>query len=350
MKNSNASIHHHYWQQLMRNRELYKQLASFDVVPDLQFDQNHISWDSFNQLILAILETSIKKTQLLEIAASLSQATHGPLGLAILSAATVGEALEILASHMASRQTVFSLNLIKTNRGARLLFEANVERDELYEMFEHGSMLTISSFIQNIASPLPEQSMKVCSCATTLEFIDVLTSLYSDIGVDCLSFHQKQPELIFTNQCLAIPSAFADRTTCQTNLIKCYKDKLEEAKDNRDIQQKINNVLDDFFAIRELEHSNDLASSAAPTTESVARQLNVSTRTLHRQLGEKNTTFKNLWVNKRKMRAEKLLLESDFSIASIAALVGYTDTANFVRAFKQWHNKTPTQWQQDQKA
>jgi len=73
----------------------------------------------------------------------------------------------------------------------------------------------------------------------------------------------------------------------------------------------------------------------------VAAQLHVSSRTLKRRLAEHRTTFSAIVDGERKRRALTLLRSTALTHDQVAAQLGYSDVANFSRAFRRWTGKTP---------
>jgi len=78
--------------------------------------------------------------------------------------------------------------------------------------------------------------------------------------------------------------------------------------------------------------------------EGVARALGISARTLKRRLAEEQTTFSAIRDTWLRDRATALLLNHDLTVESIADRLGYSDAANFTRAFVRWVGKTPSAW------
>ena len=76
----------------------------------------------------------------------------------------------------------------------------------------------------------------------------------------------------------------------------------------------------------------------------VARDLNMSARTLRRRLQEENTSFRNLVDELRKELAIKYLRDTDLTIEHIAESLGFSDEANFRQAFRRWTNAAPNQF------
>ena len=75
--------------------------------------------------------------------------------------------------------------------------------------------------------------------------------------------------------------------------------------------------------------------------DDLARWLNLSTRTLHRQLQEEGATLQQLKDSVRRAKAVDWLLRSTRPIKQIAAEVGFQNEKSFMRAFKTWTGQTP---------
>ncbi|MDX2091432.1 MAG: helix-turn-helix domain-containing protein [Kofleriaceae bacterium] len=82
------------------------------------------------------------------------------------------------------------------------------------------------------------------------------------------------------------------------------------------------------------------------TGSSLARSLGMSTRTLHRRLGESGRTFQALVDDFRADESERLLLQPQRSLAEVALAVGYSDQSAWTRAFRRWHGITPSEWRE----
>ena len=78
--------------------------------------------------------------------------------------------------------------------------------------------------------------------------------------------------------------------------------------------------------------------------DEVAEQLGMSRRTLLRYLEREGTTFKDLLEGARREAAFQALAHSTNTISEIAALLGYSETAAFSRAFKRWAGQSPVEY------
>jgi AraC-like DNA-binding protein len=80
------------------------------------------------------------------------------------------------------------------------------------------------------------------------------------------------------------------------------------------------------------------------TLEDLARRLNVSARTIDRHLRAENLAFRELSDKVRFARACEMLCESGATIKQVALKLGFSDTANFSRAFRRVVGVTPTDY------
>jgi AraC-like DNA-binding protein len=78
-----------------------------------------------------------------------------------------------------------------------------------------------------------------------------------------------------------------------------------------------------------------------PKLGNIAEALQVSPRSLQRQLKEEETSFKHLLEYTRKALAVQYLHKPHHSIGEIAYLLGFSESTHFTRAFNRWTGKTP---------
>ena len=91
-------------------------------------------------------------------------------------------------------------------------------------------------------------------------------------------------------------------------------------------------------------------SSAFPGPNVTARLFHLTPRTLHRRLLEEGASFKDILEQVRHTLAVEYLKAGHLSIEEIAYSLGYTDMANFRRAFKRWEAMPPSRYRAAQGA
>ncbi len=86
----------------------------------------------------------------------------------------------------------------------------------------------------------------------------------------------------------------------------------------------------------------DQLSSGEPSVGSIAKQLNMSSRTLQRKLSEADTTYEKLVDETRRDMALRYVEATDKSIIEIAFMLGFANQSAFTRAFKRWTGLPPS--------
>ncbi len=94
--------------------------------------------------------------------------------------------------------------------------------------------------------------------------------------------------------------------------------------------------------VREIVKSQLLTGN--PDLPTVAGKAGLPVRTLQRRLASSGVTFSDLATDIKINLARELLGDRSRSIDEIASMLGYTDPANFTRAFKNRAGMTPTQF------
>ena len=81
----------------------------------------------------------------------------------------------------------------------------------------------------------------------------------------------------------------------------------------------------------------------APIHE-LAKELGVSSQTLHRRLKESATSYQKIKDNLRREVAIHKLVNERLSVEQVAEVVGFTESRSFTRAFKHWTGLTPREY------
>lgn len=99
-----------------------------------------------------------------------------------------------------------------------------------------------------------------------------------------------------------------------------------------------------FDLCNTVEHAACRNLAAKVAIEDIARELNMSSRTLRRRLATEGVSFETLVENARKTLAINLLANSDVSIERVAGETGYSDVRSFRRAFRRWTGASPHEY------
>jgi AraC-like DNA-binding protein len=98
--------------------------------------------------------------------------------------------------------------------------------------------------------------------------------------------------------------------------------------------------------VQEVADALALTSEGYPTMSQVAQRMGITSRTLARHLDRYGLTFRQVLDERRHMEACAMLGEGQMAVEDIAARLGYSDPANFTRAFRRWAGCTPSQYRE----
>jgi AraC-like DNA-binding protein len=87
-----------------------------------------------------------------------------------------------------------------------------------------------------------------------------------------------------------------------------------------------------------------IVAGQRPTIEDLARELNMSARTLQRRLANDGLSFQQLLEDARRELAHHYLLHSSLELTEAAYLLGFENSNSFFRAFHSWEGVSPAKW------
>lgn len=145
-----------------------------------------------------------------------------------------------------------------------------------------------------------------------------------------LEFSAPANALYFKRRALItpLPTANAELARANDKVVTDYLARFERGSIRRQVELKLLAQL----------------SSGHVSQQSVAKVLNLSPRSLQRRLREEGTSYKELLEQTRRDLAARYAKESQLSLGEITFLLGFSEPANFARAFKRWYGVTPTEY------
>jgi AraC-like DNA-binding protein len=90
----------------------------------------------------------------------------------------------------------------------------------------------------------------------------------------------------------------------------------------------------------------EMLPSGRVSARQVAEALHLSVRSLQRKLAEKGASFAQLLEDTRRELARQYVGNSRLSVGEITYLLGFSDPANFTRAFRRWTGQSPSAFRQ----
>ena len=144
-----------------------------------------------------------------------------------------------------------------------------------------------------------------------------------------LSFANRTNQIIFRSGWLDQAANLGNKTTYPAVVALC-DDLLNDLKSRIGVAGEIRALL-----LRDITNP--------PTLAAIANLLEVSDRSLRRQLREQGISFRGLLEELRMQIALKYLRTTRLANEDIAFALGFSDAANFRRALRRWTNKSPSE-------
>jgi AraC-like DNA-binding protein len=85
-------------------------------------------------------------------------------------------------------------------------------------------------------------------------------------------------------------------------------------------------------------------SSGAVRAETVAAELNMSSRTLQRRLHDEGASYTTVLDDTRRELARRLIEEQTMTLSEISYLLGFSEVSSFSRSFRRWMGQSPTDY------
>jgi AraC-like DNA-binding protein len=253
---------------------------------------------------------------------------HGLLGMAVLSATTLREAIDLGVRFLAPViTTAFSLRLEVDGDTASLILEEHADFGAARGIFVVAALIAIWQLGLAITSrPMNGHA----------DFALPKPANYANIQLvvqDRMRFDQPQHRLVFDAEVLDAKPTMADPVALGLAREQCERILASRGPSAR-ITERVRSLV--------------IHTGHGPVSlERVARVLGLSPRTLKRTLAAEATTFSAIVEEERREQAMLLLRSSDTSVTEIAESLGFANSANFLRAFRRWTGRTPSEYRNE---
>jgi AraC-like DNA-binding protein len=299
-------------------------LAVADLQPaDLADGQRGLGFAPFMKLMHAGLAATHEPALGLLVGERLRINTHGMLGYAAMNSSTLRQALSLLEIFLPLRTTLVSVTQRVQGDEAWVGFPVARPMDGLELTVSEAILLTIKNLIDQITLGAC-QVRRVCFQQPEPAYADLARDMF---GCE-VRYSQDWTGLVLPDAGLDLPLSSADPASFDEAARLC-----REELDKRDVNAPLS-----------IQVRRNLLSRqhGFPPLQLVARQFNLTPRTLHRRLVEEGTSFQQILDEVRHHLAVQYLQAGKLSLQEIAYTLGYHDPANFRRAFKRWTGQAPS--------
>lgn len=164
---------------------------------------------------------------------------------------------------------------------------------------------------------------------------EVLSAYQQYFGIKHFVFNCHETGVIFNPAILDQAVTYSD-----PSLLKLLTDKADAELKSLATETQLVNKVNAVIKRRMLGQT--------PSIIKTAEDCAMSRASLQRHLAKAGTSFQALLDEARRSMALELLAEPNNSVAHVAFMLGYGDSAAFYHAFKRWTGLTPTQFRQQQ--
>lgn len=251
-------------------------------------------------------------------------ATLHSLGLAILTARSLEQVLDIFARYCKIISSTMEASLRHKDHATTLRIRTlNGMEPNL------SALMTVLAFIYRQAKSLSQHHVTPLYVGLPVEDLTEKEKLrleeYFGVAVD--TSYQRSVAITFSYEDTIEPYASANAV---------LRDVTEELS-----RQYLNRVRQSSFTARVEEEIRSVLSQGQPKIEDIAKSLNVSVRTLQRRLDSEHVTYMELLDRLRKKLAHDALAHSELSITEVSYELGFSDPSNFNRSCNRWFGISP---------
>jgi AraC-like DNA-binding protein len=285
--------------------------------------------DPATRLTLPVYERLIERARTLtgepglgfHLGLSMRISAHGHLGFAAMTATTLRGALDIAARFAPTRSTAVALRLEIDGDRALVVIEEKASFGSARDVV----ILSLVVGIWQIGNALTGQSLRG---GVDLAFPEpAYFARFVSLAPGPVRFDQPRHQLIFDKSMLELPLVLSDPPAQSLAREQCERE-LEAIGPRAAV----------VAGVRANLAREDGGFYPLPR---IAKKMHMSVRTLKRKLEADGTSYSELLDEQRRGKAMLLLRRDDLAIEEVADRLGYSDAANFTRAFRRWTGTTP---------
>lgn len=249
----------------------------------------------------------------------------GSFGLAVMSVATIGDASAYFLELHRVLQTPFRLEHEVVGNEVHMRTVYIPELRALPEFGFHADCLA-AICVAGLSAMLgrPARALRYVTPRPSCFDPQLYLSLLCD---ELVCQPETHSTLVYPASLMSEPVATRNRTF-ELEHRKVFEAALQGNEPRHSLGEQLRQILQDRLA-------------DPPSLAQASRMLGMSERSLRWQLDQASLTYRGLLSELRREQAERMLREGR-SVRHVCAALGYSDTANFRRAFRRWTDRAPS--------
>ncbi|WP_347468600.1 AraC family transcriptional regulator [Burkholderia stagnalis] len=279
-------------------------------------------------IVFNLLDATDDPSIAIEIGLRSSLTKSGLIGFGLMSCATLGEAIQLGIRYLPTRVPFFSVRLTQFDGTAQIDVREAFPLGRLRRFAVENFLVETAILFNSLLEPALGRTLK-SRAELHFEWPEPAWFDAYRARLPRCHFGASANRIRCDAALLDEPIGTANAQTAQMIVQQCEAE-LARLGYTESVVERVRNLL-------------ICGAHGYPSVDDVARELHVSARTLKRKLAEYGATYSALLDEIRLRDALRLLEGTRLPVDEIAARVGYTDRANFTRAFKRWTGMAPSE-------
>ncbi len=258
----------------------------------------------------------------LKVASHLSMTAMPALGTALLSSTSAADACRRIERYLPLVSDAVSFRIEASRRWIDVQLDSRWQGSLVTDADIDLILASLSQFLHDFSlGGLQPAALRLCRSATP-DISDYVSCFGENIRFGAPSNRLRYPR---DDWFAPMPGADAEIDDLSEQLLENYLQHWETDPITTQARAQIVQML----------------PGGEPDLAHVAKALRSSSRTLQRRLDHANTSFSGLIRTARQELANSYLSDGRYSLKDVAFLLGFSDQANFSRAFKNWYGIAP---------
>ena len=259
----------------------------------------------------------------LRVGASMRCDDYGAFGLAWKSALNLRGSFERTERYARVLTSVSAYRVRDAEEGVYMQLHRKGERRLGLRLSNEATIASLVAMSQEVST------MKCQAQAIYFRHRAPCTTVAHERHFNCpVHFGSEMDALLVSSALLERPNRLGDRS-----ISRFFDTHLEEELSNYDDSASLEHRVRILVS--------QTLSQGVPRMSDVASGLGMSGRTLQRRLSDQRYSFRTLVDESRRELAERLLEGTEYPLAEVAFLTGFSEQSAFNRAFKRWAGLTP---------
>ena len=289
----------------------------------LEAPNGRLSFIDFNQLASTALSRCNEPALGLVLGQRLNVSSHGILGYAVLSSATLDQAIQFALKYYRVLGLAFELERLESDERVELRASEAMPLGPMSRFAAEGLLCSLHSIAQFLLGERM-QGIEVGFAYPA----PLYAERYHEVFGPNVQFDQPYHRISIPKHYLQRSMALANPATVQMCEQQC-----EALLASLDVQDALLTRVRRLLLARPGDF---------PDLNSAAKALHTSSRSLRRHLSAMGTSYQQVLDDVRKRLALQYLSTTHLPLYEIAYLLGFSDASNFRRAFKKWTGRLPS--------